>query len=328
MENWRTELRSWAEACAKQYQKRPKVIGTIIGGSLARGQEWQHSDLELGLLVEERDAEIPYFNVNAGRGLEAIQLVQDELADQVRQVEGGNWNAILQWPIQLWRGRIVHDPTGTLKRFKQQFDEGLFQEPVLREKIRLQQVKVGEALAAAGDLMAVGRPAAALVRARGAMNELILAFHWAHGELPRSQSRTDSRLRRVSQKHGAPDFYRLYREVFDLEDCNRVIRATWPKVRGQVLEITRLWGDSARDFFEFAVDGNFEWRQNAGILTVYRLYIPVIGGEAHSLTGKVDDPVWRTANPGLIAFLGLEDEQIEQVGSFVKRIEDATARIG
>jgi hypothetical protein len=73
-QTWRDELRTWAQDCAGAFAERPGVLGVIMGGSLARGQEWRHSDLELGILVEVRDATLPYFNVMAGRGVEAIQL--------------------------------------------------------------------------------------------------------------------------------------------------------------------------------------------------------------------------------------------------------------
>jgi hypothetical protein len=67
-----------------------------------------------------------------------------------------------------------------------------------------------------------------LARVRGAMNDLILAFHWAHRELSRSQNRTDRFLRLICRKHGAPEFYRLHRDVFHVDNANRVIRSVWP----------------------------------------------------------------------------------------------------
>ena len=88
-QTWRNELRAWANQCATGFMKRDGIVGVMIGGSLARGQEWRHSDLELGVLVEERDPKNSYFNIDAGRGVEAIQLVRRELEEQVSHVEGG-----------------------------------------------------------------------------------------------------------------------------------------------------------------------------------------------------------------------------------------------
>jgi len=292
-----------------------------MGGSLARGQEWRHSDMEIGVLVDERDPQIPYFNINASRGVEVIQLERRELLEQMSLVDAGDLAPLRKWPIQLWKGRIVSDPSGVLGRFKRQFDAGLFSAEVISKRIEDQQAKITAALGEARALLAAQRPAAALVKLRGAMNDAILAFHWAHGELPRSQSRTDSRLHLICRKHSAPSFYALYREIYNLEGANRVIRTAWPTIREQVLEITRMWGDSARDFFDYAVDSHFAWRQNAGILTVYRLYVPVIGGEERGLINKLDDPGWAKDNSLLADFLGLDNVKQEQVAAWVGQLE-------
>ena len=317
---WRNELRTWANRCANRYRKREGVLGVAIGGSLARGQEWRHSDLELGLLVEERDNQLPYFNIDAGRGVEAIQLVRRELEAQVEQVERGDLAPILKWPIQLYQCRIIHDPTGLLERFKRQFDAGLFAREVVDQQVAGLHGKIAAALSEARQLLAENKPAAALVRTRWAMNEAILGFHWSHGELPRSQNRTDSRLRLLCRRQGAQSFYALYREVFGLADAARVIRVNWPAAKERVLELTRLWGDSARDFFVHAVDSGFEWRQNAGILTVYRLYIPIIGAPDRGLSGKLDDAAWAVENKDLMAFLGLVDVKCDAVSALVDRL--------
>jgi hypothetical protein len=306
---------------------KPGILGVMIGGSLARGQEWRHSDLELGLLLAARDPALPYFNVLAGRGMEVIQLVQPDLASQVAQVQAGDMAPLLGWPIQLWRGRIVHDPTGLLARFKRQFDALLFQDAVLECKVAGHRARLDQALHESQDLLAAGRPAAALVRLRYAMNEAILAFHWAHRELPRSQNRTASRLRRLCRKTQALPFYDLYRQVFALHDAAPAIRAAWPQVREQVLELTRLWGDSARDFFDYAVDSHFAWRQNAGILTVYRLYVPILGGAQAGLFPRLDDPAWRAHNPALLAFLGLSQVDAAQVDRLARRLAQAAEAI-
>lgn len=320
MQSWRKELRTWANECASGFVNRNGILGVVMGGSLARGQEWRHSDLEIGVLVEEKDPQLSYFNIHAGRGVEIIQLGRRELEEQIGLVEAGDWSPLHKWPIQLWKGRIIHDPSGVMERFKRQFDGGLFRQEVVAERIADLQIRIGKALGEGRDLLAVDRPAAALVKTRSAMNDAILAFHWAHGELPRSQNRTDSRLRQLCRKHSAASFYNLYRDVFDLNGANRIIKATWPSIREQVLDITRLWGDEARDFFCYAVDSHFAWRQNAGILTVYRLYIPVIGGDERGLMGKLDDPNWKNDHKLLAAFLGLNNAEKDKVAGLVERI--------
>jgi hypothetical protein len=90
MQTWRNELRTWGNQYASALAKREGVLGVIMGGSLARGQEWRHSDLELGTLLAKANPDLPYFNIDSGRGVEMIQLAQDELAEQIRLVEAGD----------------------------------------------------------------------------------------------------------------------------------------------------------------------------------------------------------------------------------------------
>jgi hypothetical protein len=321
---WRYELRSWANRFAESLVKQDGVIGVIIGGSLARGQEWRHSDLEIGILVEERNQVLPYFNISEGRGVEIIQLVRPDLEAQLELAESGDLNQILNWPIQLWEGRVVYDPSGVLARFKKQFDAGLFIKEVVEKRLAGLNQKITKTLEDARGLLAAAKPAAALVITRGAMNEAILAIHWAHGELPRSQNRTDSRLRRLCSKHQTMPFYALYRDVFDLSDTQKIIKKTWPVVRESVLEITRLWGDPARDFFVHAVDSHFAWRQNAGILTVYRLYVPIIGRPEQGIFNLLDNAEWAGKNKDLMRFLGLTNANQDVVTILVDRLEYAS----
>lgn len=322
-ELWRNQLRTWANQYAHGFINKPGVLGVVIGGSLARGQEWRHSDLELGVLVEEKNKTWAYFNVDAGHGVEVIQLVRPQLEKQICQTEAGDLEPVVCWPIQLWQCRIVHDPHGVLGRFKRQFDSRLFASEVLAKRIKGLHLNIEKALTEARGLLALHQPAAALVKARWAMNDAILALHWACGELPRSQNRTDSRLRLLCQKHSLMPFYCLYRDVFALSEANHVIKTIWPIVKDRVLEITRLWGDSAHDFFVNAVDSEFKWRQNAGILTVYRLYLPIIGGAEHGILKSLDDTVWAEQNRDLMTFLGLARLEEDVVSRLVERIEES-----
>ena len=326
-ESWRIELHNWANQYAEELAGKSGMLGVVIGGSLARGQEWHHSDLEVGILVREKDETLPYFNVNAGRGVEIIQLVLPQIEAHLKQVEAGDVTPVADWPIQLWQCRIVSDPTGLLEQFKRQFDALLFTKAVIDKRIHTLRLNIKDRLAGANQRLAQDKPVSALVEVRHAMNAMILAFHWAFGELPRSQSRTDSRLLALCQKHSFMPLYALYRDVFALSNTADAIEHIWPQIRSNVLEITRLWGDSAREFFIYAVDSEFKWGEDAGILTVYRLYIPVIGGENQSLQPYLDDPNWTEQNKDLVEFLGLTAVGNENVAEFISRIEAYTAHL-
>ena len=294
--------------------------GVLLGGSIARGQQWAHSDLEAGLLVDVRDPSIPYFTVDSGRGVEVIQLVGPDLAKQLDEIGRGDLTAVSTWPIQMYRSRIVSDPTGLLARFVAQFDDHLFSPAVVRMKRDHHATKATQILEKARGLVAAERPRGALCEVRIAMNEAVLALHWSFGELPRSQSRVDSRLRDLTTRHRRPEFYALYREVFELDTAQEVIDRDWPSVKEQVLQIAAGW--RAQAFFETAVDGTFSWGENGGIISVHRLFIPIIGG-----LDSFDDPGWAAANPALLRFLGLVAARAETVSCLAGRIEQTLAAI-
>src|ERR1700712_431444 len=109
--------------------------GVLLGGSIARGQQWAHSDLEAGLLVEASDPSLAYFNVDGGRGVEIIQLVAPDIIQQLERVERGDLSPVSVWPIQMFRARIISDPTGLLRRFTVEFDRHLFSPVVVRLKL-------------------------------------------------------------------------------------------------------------------------------------------------------------------------------------------------
>ena len=248
------DIERWALGYLKQLSDAGRR-GVLLGGSIARGQQWAHSDLEAGLLVEARDPSLSYFNVDSGRGVEVIQLVGPDLSKQLAEVEGGELSAVSAWPIQMYQARVISDPTGLLTRFVAQFDRHLFSPSVIRLKLAHHATKATQALAKARALVAADRPRAALCEVRGAMNEAVLALHWSLGELPRSHNRVDSRLRDLTTRHGRPEFYALYREVFELDSADEVIKRDWPVVKERVLQIASAW--RARAFFETAVDGTF-----------------------------------------------------------------------
>ena len=321
-----TALEQWALGYLERLSDNGRC-GVLMGGSIARGQHWAHSDLEAGLLVNSFDASVPYFNVDRdfSRGVEIIQLVAPDLSKQVDEVESGNLNAVSTWPIQLYKARIISDPTSLLKRFTTQFDRHLFSPLVTKQKFKRHAHSTAQALERASTLVAASRARAALCEIRFAMNETVLALHWSIGELPRSQNRVDSRLRDLTARHGLSDFYALFRDVFDLENTDEVVARDWPVVKEQILELASPW--NAREFFEIAVDGTFSWGENHSILAAYRLYMPLMGPlMGHPEVGiyeSIDDPDWTNANPGILRFLGLENTNAEIVSEFSARIRRA-----
>ncbi|MCL4504558.1 MAG: hypothetical protein M1140_00840, partial [Chloroflexi bacterium] len=51
-QHWRRELHSLADRVLRSFAERDDVHGVALGGSLARGMEWKHSDVEMVILVD------------------------------------------------------------------------------------------------------------------------------------------------------------------------------------------------------------------------------------------------------------------------------------
>lgn len=318
---WRDVLLEWAEGYAGRLAADLGRGGVVIGGSIARDQSWEHSDLEVGVLVDELDPQVPHFGTDAGRGVETFQLRRPDLKRQLERVRGGDLEPVAGWPIQLWRGRVTHDPSGLLEDFVTQFERHLFSPDVLARKLRAHRAAVEDSLARSADLLASGRPRAALSLTRLAMNELIQMSYWRHQELPRSQNRTASRFRALAEAHGLDELYALFVEVFALDEIAAAITVAWPHCREQVLALSELSGGPAtRQFFTVAVDSNFEWGEDDGIICVYRLYVPLMGGPDRGILSKLDDEAWCDSNRPLLQFLGLQDPSQQALESMRMRL--------
>jgi PAS domain-containing protein len=225
----------------------------------------------------------------------------------------------------MYKARVISDPTGLLARFVARFDRHLFSPPVVRMKLAHHVTKAAQALDKARALVATDRTRGALCEVRSAMNEAVLALHWSLGELPRSHNRVDARLRDLTTRHGLPEFYALYRDAFELDTADEAIRRDWPVVKERVLQVAAAW--RARAFFETAVDGTFSWGENGGIISIYRLFIPIVGRPDAGIFDSLDEPGWAAANPELLRFLGLASADVKTVSQLAGRIDHALTAI-
>ena len=318
---WQLEIEEWARSYAERLSAGRGRLGVAVGGSIARGEHWQHSDLEIAVLVDEPDPSLTHFSVDEGRGVEIFQLECGRLKSELARVERGDVTPVASWPVQLYRSRVVHDATGLLLRFATEFDQHLFSNAVRALKVEAHEAALETALAEAEELLSSGRPRAALAMARAGVNERILTLHWALGELPRSQNRVDSRLEEFTERHDLQPFYKLFRDIFELDSTETAIRDDWPLCRDHVLSLTELWeGEASRAFFTEAVDSNFVWGEDGGIISVYRMYVPIIGAPTSGIMQSLDDPDWSRANTSLLRFLGLANADDTTVRALVSRL--------
>jgi hypothetical protein len=302
---WRTEVHRFADDVLRSFAKREDVRGVALGGSLARGLEWKHSDVELAILVDRRLDEFGHFAVRDGRGFEIFQFVEAELRGQIDRAQSDPL-AVLDWPIQMYQCRVITDPSGLLGRFKETFDRRLFSAEVVSAKVARSLEAFDREFATAQADLEAGRPLTAMAQLRVAFNHLILAFYWRHEILPRSQNRTEAMLRMHCKRLGTMDFYALFHEVYDFDLTAAQARALLTSCRTEVNDIVSGFGPAAADFFYHAVDGEFRWGQAKGILTVYRLYVPWCLRRFKKQETAFDDQVWREAHGDLCRFVGLD----------------------
>ncbi len=324
--HWRTELHRFAEGVLRSFADRADVRGVALGGSLARGLEWRHSDVEMAILVERRLEEFGHFAVHEGRGVEIFQFVADELGRQLDRARADPL-AVLDWPIQMYQCRIAQDPSGLLGQFKLLFERSLFLPEVVQAKVqRALDAFDRESAVAQADLDA-RRPLTALAQLRSAFNHLILAFYWRHNILPRSQNRTATLLRMHCRRLGALDFYGLYCDVYGFDLTSVQARCLLAACRAEVSDIVSGFGPAAADFFHHVVDGEFRWGQTKGILAVYRLYVPLCLRRFQGQEGVFDDPAWREAHGELCRFAGLDRPDAAATADLLARAQAFRARL-
>lgn len=327
IEPWRRDLHRFADDIAAEFARRHDVLGVAIGGSIARGTEWLHSDVELGLLVESPLADVGYFHVVDRRGYEAIQLAAPKWREKIDRAEIDPL-AVAGWPPQLFECRIVHDPSGWFARFKRTMDALLMRDDVRAMRVKLECLACDKTLTAARDDLAARRPFAAIARARQAINHVLLALYWSHGVLPRSQNRCELLLRETCERFGRSDVHATFVDVYDLEPFDEDEARSWLRdARPDIDRIALAWGVGAPAFFRHACDGELAWGVGRSILAVHRLCLPQClraAGHAASL----DDPAWRGEHASLVRLLGLADEVEPRAASILDRVAATRATIG
>jgi len=280
----------------------------------------------MAILVERRLEECGYFCVRDGRGVEVFQFIAEDLRGRIDKAQTDPL-AVLDWPIQMYQCQVFDDPSGLLTQFKASFDRCLFHPEVVAAKAQRALAAFDNELAIAQADHDAGKPLTALAQLRSAFNHLILAFYWLHGILPRSQNRTESLLRENCRRLGELEFYRLFCDVYDFNLTAPQARRLLAACRTEVNDIVSGFGAAAADFFYHAVDGEFRWGQTKGILTVYRLYVPLCLRRFKHQEGVFDDPDWRRAHRDLCAFLGLNRPDRAHTADLLSRVRLARSEL-
>ncbi|MBD2844814.1 hypothetical protein IDH44_06390 [Paenibacillus sp. IB182496] len=308
--HWKTRIHTTATEIARTYAADPRVLGVAIGGSIGRNRTWRHSDLELIVLVEAQLADFSYFNYVSGIGVEVIQLTVEQTTQYARTAPGSEEAAreAAAFPIQAYKCKIVSDRSGQLAAFKARFDEALMHPVHTALRCEAAVQRSDARLEAARAALAVGAPHTTIAHLRLGMNELLLAYYWRHGILPRSQNRAYQQLRRnTEQRLGDTRLLEAYTAVYGLDVPMRTLRARFFRAREDILLTSaKHWGERAADFMEKAVDSRLEWGHAPSMLCVYTLCL-------HAMQCKIQDrdvydrPETAEAAPALHAFFGFAE---------------------
>lgn len=80
------EIEQWALDYADRLSRNIGEQGVAVGARIACDAPWEHFDLKVAVLVDERDAGVSHYLVDSGRGIEIFQLERDRLAHEVGRV--------------------------------------------------------------------------------------------------------------------------------------------------------------------------------------------------------------------------------------------------
>ncbi|GLX68462.1 nucleotidyltransferase domain-containing protein [Paenibacillus glycanilyticus] len=301
--NWKQQLYESVNRIATQYVDHPGILGVAIGGSVARGMAWKYSDLELCVVVEDYLQDLDYFNYLNNIGVEIIQIkkqnIQEFLADGDSLM-----NNVLQFPIQIYKCRIVHDPSGILMRFKDVYDATLFHPEVTQSKRDNSLTAADQRYKQAMELLDSENDITALAHLRLGMNDLLLAYYWHYNILPRSQNRTIYLLKQNAKKFGFESFYKAFIQLFCLKNPLPEMKKRLFQAQPAIYHLAQSgWGSNSVPFLQNAVDQNLEWGYETSILYVYKWCVHLLQSSDNENQEIMNREFFCLSNPELYRFL-------------------------
>jgi predicted nucleotidyltransferase len=325
--HWKTKIYESAYKVANRFTNDPNVIGVALGGSIGRGMTWKHSDLELCIIVEKRTNEYQYFNFMDNLGVEIIQIQKELVEDFVTNFREPN-AAILKFPIQIYKCRVIHDPTGILAKFKDLYDRYLFHKDITHSKKAEALAHADKKLVKAKEILSIGHHKTAVAHLRVGLNYLLLAYYWHHNILPRSQNRTIYMLKKNTKIIGHEKLYDAFINIFCLNKSYKMMRENLFRARSDILKISATnWGSGASDFLENAVDSKLEWGHGQSILYVYKYCLHRMQCRDDDQEGIYDQETFKFEYEHINEFLDFGDMEPEKVNNMVKLFGKARERI-
>ncbi|WP_139995135.1 nucleotidyltransferase domain-containing protein [Paenibacillus paridis] len=327
MVHWKQQLYDSANRVANQFKDHPGIVSVAIGGSLARGMAWKHSDLELCVLVDQHLPELQYFNYMENIGVEIIQVSKQQVEDFLMEESLSN-EAVLRFPIQIYKCRIVHDPSGLMAKFKAAYDDTLFDPAVTAKKREQALESVDQRYALAESMLSGGFPNTALAHLRLASNDLLLAYYWHYLILPRSQNRTVYLLKQNAERFGFVDFYHTFIHIFGLNQPLPAMKQDLFQAQNEIYQVANTgWGSNAVLFLQNAVDHNLEWGYDKSILYVYKWCVHLLQTGKLEERDVYDHEQFKADYPKLFPFLDFDKWTSEEIRGLFDRFYEARSKL-
>ena len=274
--NWKSRIHKTANSISKKFANDPEVVGVAIGGSVGKNMVWKHSDLELCIVVEKYIERYGYFNFIDGMGVEIIQIMKEDVEEYIRENDENNM-LTLKFPIQIYRCKVIYDPENIVGKFKDIYDSSLFSEQIVDKKMNEALETVDKCIKLAKGNLAKGNIYTVTGLCRMGINDMLLANYWKYHILPRSQNRTVYLLKKNSEKIGSYDLYNAFVEIFNFKGRSMAdMKERFFEAKEEIYNVTKAWGEGARNFLDKAVDGQLEWGYPKSILYVHKWCVHIL----------------------------------------------------
>ena len=318
--HWKTEIYKNAYAIAGEFIDNPDVVAVAIGGSIAKGTVWKHSDVELCLIVKRTISKFQYFNFIKGMGVEVIQILEEQIMEFLKSFDKPDIS-ILQFPIQIYQCKIIYDPTKVLAEFKNVYDNCLFHPTIKKLKEEEALNHVDKRISISKELLEGAKYKTALAHMRIGMNDLLLAYYWHYNILPRSQNRTVYLLKQNSKIIGHYELYNAFVDVFCLSKSTSVLKNRLLMAKRDIANISEVFGSNTKMFLENAVDGNLEWGYPKSIIYVYKFFTHLLQCYEINNVAVYDTDEFKMTCGYLHDFFDFNDVEYKTVCEMLKKMQ-------
>ena len=313
-----------ARKIAETFIGEPGVSAVFIGGSIAQGTHWEYSDLELGLLVDEKLEHLPYFNVIDGLGVEIVQIKKPKVEALLgKYQESGDYSDVKSFPIQFYQSEIISDPSGIWAQFKEIYDKHLLSDSITAVFKTKELENADKWYDIAKLHIAEAKPKSALAALRLAVNNLMCGIYWHNKIRLRSMHRTVQLLHEQSPLIGGYKLYEVFTDIYGISGTESEMREKILAVKDDVYTICAArWGAAIPQFFGISATRQVEDGKGVNNIIFHYKWCVHICGQELIKAGHCDITDYEREHPRLHEFLGFGSITSESLEVLVARYEN------